>query len=91
MCSVGVWVVLCYFTNDFIVQRALGQTLGVVIDLDGTWTSTLQLVLPPDNHTHQANRSTETEGYDISFLITNYHCEDMQKNKLIDFIVQFME
>ncbi|CAL5348608.1 unnamed protein product [Camellia sinensis] len=21
MCSVGVWVVLCYFTNDFIVQR----------------------------------------------------------------------
>ena len=31
------------------------------------------------------------QGYDISFLITNYHCEDMQKNKLIDFIVQFME
>ncbi|KAK1259868.1 Actin-related protein 2/3 complex subunit 4 [Acorus gramineus] len=31
------------------------------------------------------------EGYDISFLITNYHCEDMHKHKLIDFIVQFME
>ena len=31
------------------------------------------------------------QGYDISFLITNYHCADMQKNKLIDFIVQFME
>ncbi|KAI7996797.1 Actin-related protein 2/3 complex subunit 4 [Camellia lanceoleosa] len=30
-------------------------------------------------------------GYDISFLITNYHREDMRKNKLIDFIVQFME
>ncbi|KAG6478264.1 hypothetical protein ZIOFF_061699 [Zingiber officinale] len=30
-------------------------------------------------------------GYDISFLITNYHCEDMHKHKLIDFIVQFME
>ncbi|KAK9068722.1 hypothetical protein SSX86_012837 [Deinandra increscens subsp. villosa] len=30
-------------------------------------------------------------GYDISFLITNYHCEEMQKHKLIDFIVQFME
>ncbi|KAA8548393.1 hypothetical protein F0562_000077 [Nyssa sinensis] len=28
---------------------------------------------------------------DISFLITNYHCEEMQKHKLIDFIVQFME
>ena len=31
------------------------------------------------------------QGYDISFLITNYHCEEMQKHKLIDFIVQFME
>lgn len=31
------------------------------------------------------------QGYDLSFLITNYHCEDMQKQKLIDFIVQFME
>ncbi|XP_047948786.1 actin-related protein 2/3 complex subunit 4-like [Salvia hispanica] len=31
------------------------------------------------------------DGYDISFLITNYHCEDMQKQKLIEFIVQFME
>ena len=31
------------------------------------------------------------QGYDISFLITNYHCEDMQKRKLIEFIVQFME
>ncbi|KAK8571672.1 hypothetical protein V6N12_027750 [Hibiscus sabdariffa] len=31
------------------------------------------------------------QGYDISFLITNYHCEEMQKQKLIDFIVQFME
>lgn len=31
------------------------------------------------------------QGYDISFLITNYHCEEMQKKKLIDFIVQFME
>lgn len=32
-----------------------------------------------------------SQGYDISFLITNYHCEEMQKQKLIDFIVQFME
>lgn len=31
------------------------------------------------------------QGYDISFLITNYHCEEMQKQKLIDFIIQFME
>ncbi|PHT33002.1 Actin-related protein 2/3 complex subunit 4 [Capsicum baccatum] len=39
----------------------------------------------------QVLRRKPVEGYDISFLITNYHCEDMQKQKLIDFIVQFME
>lgn len=32
-----------------------------------------------------------TQGYDISFLITNFHTEDMLKHKLVDFIIQFME
>ena len=31
------------------------------------------------------------QGYDISFLITNFHTEDMLKHKLVDFIIQFME
>lgn len=31
------------------------------------------------------------QGYDISFLITNFHCEEMFKHKLIDFVVAFME
>lgn len=31
------------------------------------------------------------QGYDISFLITHTHTEQMWKHKLIDFIVQFME
>ncbi|KAF2299959.1 hypothetical protein GH714_006415 [Hevea brasiliensis] len=39
----------------------------------------------------QVLRRKPIQGYDISFLITNYHCEEMQKQKLIDFIVQFME
>ncbi|XP_039133290.1 actin-related protein 2/3 complex subunit 4-like [Dioscorea cayenensis subsp. rotundata] len=39
----------------------------------------------------QVLRRKPVQGYDLSFLITNYHCEDMQKHKLIDFIVQFME
>lgn len=35
---------------------------------------------------------TDTEqGYDISFLITNFHTEEMLKHKLVDFIIQFME
>jgi len=31
------------------------------------------------------------QGYDISFLITNFHTEQMYKHKLVDFVVQFME
>ena len=32
-----------------------------------------------------------TQGYDISFLITNLHTEQMFKHKLVDFMIQFME
>lgn len=32
-----------------------------------------------------------SKGYDISFLITNTHTEEMLKHKLVDFIIQFME
>ena len=31
------------------------------------------------------------QGYDLSFLITNFHTEGLKKNKLIDFIIHFME
>ena len=31
------------------------------------------------------------QGYDISFLITNAHVENMYKHKLVDFVIQFME
>jgi actin related protein 2/3 complex subunit 4 len=30
------------------------------------------------------------QNYDISFLITNSHTEDMLKHKLVDFIIEFM-
>jgi len=33
-------------------------------------------------------RRKPIKGYDISFLITNYHTEDMLKHKLVDFIIQ---
>ncbi|KAH8792037.1 hypothetical protein BGZ57DRAFT_938724 [Hyaloscypha finlandica] len=36
-------------------------------------------------------RRKPIKGYDISFLITNYHTEEMLKHKLVDFIIQFME
>ncbi|KAI9168531.1 Arp complex subunit [Blastocladiella emersonii ATCC 22665] len=36
-------------------------------------------------------RRKAIEGYDISFLITNTHTEQMYKHKLVDFILQFME
>ena len=36
-------------------------------------------------------RRKPVAGYDISFLITNHHVQDMYKHKVVDFIIQFME
>lgn len=36
-------------------------------------------------------RRAPIKGYDISFLLTNYHNEIMMKHKLVDFIIEFME
>ena len=36
-------------------------------------------------------RRKPTKGYDISFLITNTHMEDMWRHKVVDFIIKFME
>ena len=36
-------------------------------------------------------RRKPIDGYDISFLITNNHMEQMYKHKLIDFIINFIE
>jgi actin related protein 2/3 complex subunit 4 len=36
-------------------------------------------------------RRKPVPGYDISFLITNFHTEAMYKHKIVDFIIQFME
>ena len=39
----------------------------------------------------RAEAESAKQGYDISFLITNFHTEEMLKHKLVDFIIQFME
>ena len=36
-------------------------------------------------------RRNSVKGYDISFLITNTHLEEMWKHKLVDFVIHFME
>ena len=36
-------------------------------------------------------RRKPVEGYDISFLITNFHTEQLYKCKLIDFVITFMQ
>ncbi|KAG5335300.1 ARPC4 protein, partial [Acromyrmex heyeri] len=36
-------------------------------------------------------RRKPVEGYDISFLITNIHVEQMYKHKIVDFVIHFME
>jgi len=40
---------------------------------------------------YEGLRTDFLKGYDISFLITNFHTEEMLKHKLVDFIIQFME
>lgn len=40
---------------------------------------------------HVNNHQYVEQGYDISFLITNFHTETMYRYKIIDFIIQFME
>jgi actin related protein 2/3 complex, subunit 4 len=36
-------------------------------------------------------RRKAMEGFDISFLITNFHTEKMWRHKLVDFIVTFIQ
>ncbi|PVU89355.1 hypothetical protein BB559_005130 [Furculomyces boomerangus] len=36
-------------------------------------------------------RRVPVPGYDISFLVTNFQTETMYKDKLVDFIIEFME
>lgn len=36
-------------------------------------------------------RRKALKGYDISFLITNTHMEDMWRHKVVDFLISFME
>ena len=40
---------------------------------------------------HFKNQLSSVQGYDISFLITNFHTEAMYKHKLVDFVIHFME
>lgn len=35
--------------------------------------------------------SRHYQGYDISFLVTNYHTEHLLKHQLVEFIITFME
>lgn len=37
------------------------------------------------------SKLSSLQGYDISFLITNFHTEQMYKHKLVDFVIHFME
>lgn len=44
----------------------------------------------PTGH-EEANGDQPATGYDVSFLITNFHTESMYRYKIIDFIIHFME
>ncbi len=41
--------------------------------------------------TFEILRRAPLEGFHITFTLTNYHCEQMSKQRLSDFICQFIE
>jgi actin related protein 2/3 complex subunit 4 len=51
--------------------------------------------IPVSNFTETFHAVSDSEdqqqGYDISFLITNFITEQLLKHKLVDFIIEFME
>ena len=61
-------------------DRAAPQTLLITCRCHESLGRLVMAAVPP-----------VSQGYDISFLITNFHIEQMYKHKLVDFIIQFME
>ena len=48
-------------------------------------------IVPLCSQAFRVMRRKPVEGYDLSFLLTYSHCEEMYKHKLVDFICTFME
>lgn len=44
-----------------------------------------------NNVNNDVHNTHDKDGFDISFLITNFHTESMYRYKIIDFIIHFME
>ncbi|KAI4575181.1 hypothetical protein MJG53_003111 [Ovis ammon polii x Ovis aries] len=57
-----------------------------VFDTQTPWTVKI-LAMRPMLHLIQK----PVEGYDISFLFTNFHTEQTYKHKFVDFVIPFME
>ncbi|KAF8402113.1 hypothetical protein HHK36_013065 [Tetracentron sinense] len=76
---------------EWLSRGEKGQKVKQADELENILTKKFLRFLSMRAEAFQVLRRKPVQGYDISFLITNYHCEDMLKHKLIDFIVQFME
>ncbi|KAL6532187.1 Actin-related protein 2/3 complex subunit 4 [Orobanche gracilis] len=76
---------------SLVFELALVELVKQADELENILTKKFLRFLSMRAEAFQVLRRKPVQGYDISFLITNYHCEEMQKQKLIDFIVQFME
>ncbi|KAK7840135.1 actin-related protein 2/3 complex subunit 4 [Quercus suber] len=67
-------------------MEASGHQVKQADELENILTKKFLRFLSMRAEAFQVLRRKPVQGYDISFLITNYHCEEMQKHKLIDFI-----
>ncbi|XP_054160922.1 actin-related protein 2/3 complex subunit 4-like [Oppia nitens] len=80
--------ILCHKFTRFMAMRA--DSFVILRRKPVVSTDTLKKPFVVNNSTGNGDSGPET-GYDISFLITNFHTESMFRYKIIDFIIHFME
>ncbi|RUS13395.1 actin-related protein ARPC3 [Endogone sp. FLAS-F59071] len=77
---------LCHKFMRFLMQRA--DNFGFNVCSKACHAKQAPSPIKSQNCLYSSRAS---QGYDISFLVTNAHTEQMYKHKLVDFVIQFME
>lgn len=79
--------ILAHKFTRFMMMRADNF---VILRRKPVTTTDSKAIVDGKGANHHDEYSVEA-GYDISFLITNFHTETMYRYKIIDFIIHFME
>uniref|UniRef100_A0A7I4DF03 Actin related protein 2/3 complex subunit 4 n=1 Tax=Physcomitrium patens TaxID=3218 RepID=A0A7I4DF03_PHYPA len=97
MCSDMMQILICRNESEKCLIESSINSLRISIkvkqadELENILAKKFLRFLSMRAESFQVLRRKPVQGYDISFLITNFHCEEMFKHRLIDFVVAFME